>query len=780
MDKNPWESQQDSDFIVAPVASRARKASTAWDIHYRRILSVWPWMIPAGLLFLAAAWFYLRYQDDVYKVSASIVLQDPSTFQVVNMYSNRDPINDNIARLRSPTLMKRVVDTMGLQYQAKVVGNIKDRFLYDEVKWKILNATPGRESSGLMFEVETTERGFRWKSGNQTGEAAWDIPFSIGNRSLVLSKKASSVSPQFICFEADPWGVAFQLTAQLSINSSKISNVVELSLQDIQRQRAVDIINTLIQIYNYSLLIDKRKSQEQALKFISERLEPLAFQVDSIESVLAQFKSEKGMILRGEFLSRVLNLDDELSQFRLQQSILNYSENYLRNPATQNNQLSLPGVQDANTQQLINSLLALWAEREKLALTVTENNPKLQMIDKQIAEVRENLNKQIENYKKIGDITEDVVLGRKGEFEKKFNLTPFEEKRLNEILRFQKIKLDQFLDLLKKKEDAGIALASVAVETFVIRPALIPKAPIGPDRFRIMLTAFLIGIWIPFLVVLIMEFLNDKIVSKQQLQQMLTPPILAELDLVEKKNEVLHIKRRDRSIFGEQVRSLRTALRYYMKENKPFFVLITSSMSGEGKSFLSANLAASFALQGKRVALLEFDLRRPKLSKQFGYAEQQGISTILIGKTNPGDVTFRIQDDGILDLFPAGPVPPNPSELMSLDRMQEFKAYLDQHYDVVIMDTPPNGIVSDAQLLQPWADITLVITRFRLTVREQVREIEEWYQGGMFQPMGILFNGVSVSGYYGNKYSYYYHKRKYGYKYYSSKESLGKEEGTSS
>jgi capsular exopolysaccharide synthesis family protein len=412
-------------------------------------------------------------------------------------------------------------------------------------------------------------------------------------------------------------------------------------------------------------------------------------------------------------------------------------------------------------------LLQLWEERQKLALTVTEKNPKLKLLDKQIDEVRENLDVQLKNYKAINTISEDILTKRQSDAEQKYRLSPFEEKKLNDILRLQSIRLNQFLDLLKKNEEAGIAVASVAVETFIIRPALLPKSPIGPNRGQIMLTFFLIGIWLPFMVALIVEFLNNKIVSRNQLQQMLTPPILAEIDLVSNSAEIMHIKRRDRSIFGEQIRSLRTALRYYAKDDQPFYVLLTSSMSGEGKTFVSANIASSFALQGKRVALLEFDLRRPKLSKRFGYNEQYGISTMLIGRNNPEEVALRVADEGHLDLFPAGPVPPNPSELLSSDKMNEFKAYLDANYDVIVLDTPPNGIVSDAQLLQHWANITLVLTRFRQTLREQVKDIEEWYQAGQFKPMGVLLNGVTVKGYYGYKYSYYYTKRKYGYKYYS-------------
>lgn len=762
MERNPWEHEQE--YVHGVPVAQPRKSNTVWDIHYRRILSVWPWMIPAGLLFLAAAWVYLRYQDDLYRVGASIVMQDPTT--AANMYSSRDPINDNIARLKSPSLMKRVVDTMGLQFKTLVKGNIKDRYLYDEISWRVLN-TSSAVSGYLNFDITVAGSGFEWKAGNNNGSGKWGIPFFIMGREVVLQKKIERVSSSFSCFETDAWGEAFALTAAISVASSKISNVVEIGMTDIERQRAVDVINTLIQIYNYSLLTERRKSQEQAIQFINERLDPLAHQLDSIETVLAEFKVSKGLIMQGGYLGRVLNWEDRLKGYEFQNQLLNNAEQFIQNPATTNDQLATPGLEGGLIVRLVDQLVSLWEDRKKLALTVTENNPKLRFLDEQISTLRTNLDLQLKNIKKVNQLTEQYTQQRKSEDIKKFSLTPFEEKRLNEILRFQDIKLKQFLDLLNKKEDAGITLASMAVETFVVRPALLPRSPIGPARTQIMISAFLIGIWLPFIVALFSEFLNNKIISKNQLQQMLTPPVLAELDLVEKNEQVLNVKRRDRSIFGEQIRSLRAALRYYVKEGQPFYVMVTSSMSGEGKSFVSANLAASFALQGKRVALLEFDLRRPKLSKRFGYNEQKGISTILINKNTPDDCTYRIQEDAHLDLFPAGPIPPNPSELMSGEEMKLFKSYLDAHYDVVVIDTPPNGIVADAQLLQTWVQITLVLTRYRLTVREQVREIEEWHEKGMFHPMGILLNGVSVHGYYGNKYGYYYAKRKYGYKYYS-------------
>jgi capsular exopolysaccharide synthesis family protein len=237
-------------------------------------------------------------------------------------------------------------------------------------------------------------------------------------------------------------------------------------------------------------------------------------------------------------------------------------------------------------------------------------------------------------------------------------------------------------------------------------------------------------------------------------------------------NNPFIIEGSQRSMFGEQIRSLRTNINFYSPPGKKTnYILITSSVSGEGKSFLSLNLAKSYSLQGKKVALLEFDLRRPKLSRALGLTDRKsGLTSMLLGKETPAEIVHNISKAGKeqLDLFPSGPIPPNPQELISGEYLSSLKTYLDTNYDVVVIDTPPFGIVADAQILGEWADVTLIVTRFQQTVREQIMEINEWQTRGLFKSMALVFNGVKNSGYFGNKYGYYYYKRKYGYHYYTS------------
>jgi capsular exopolysaccharide synthesis family protein len=323
--------------------------------------------------------------------------------------------------------------------------------------------------------------------------------------------------------------------------------------------------------------------------------------------------------------------------------------------------------------------------------------------------------------------------------------------------------------LLQTREEVSIKLAAVSVQTSVLSYPKVPSSPVSPRRSEIMVGSVLAGLLLPLLFALLKEFLNNKITSKGQLQLMTNTPVLSEIDLAKENEDVIVVRDKDRTIIGEQFRSLRTNLGFYKKADKTFFIVVTSSMSGEGKSFISANLAASFALLGKKVALLEFDLRKPKLRERFGLQPGKGIVNVLLGEVKPASVVQSVMDGYHLDLFVSGPIPPNPSELIAMQGMENLKQFLDENYDVVVIDTPPYGLVTDAQMLDKWSDISLFVVRFMNTFRGQVSEIEEARQNKVFKNMAVIFNGIKTVGYYGYRYGYYGQKRKYGYGYYATK-----------
>ena len=421
-------------------------------------------------------------------------------------------------------------------------------------------------------------------------------------------------------------------------------------------------------------------------------------------------------------------------------------------------------------------------QRDKLALTVQETNPTLILVNKNLADLRSNMEKQLASSKNNLKIAQNTYQNKIASANALLQNVPLIEKELMDKTRFQNIKEALYLTLLQKREEAYIAKASINVNTKIIYPPLKSNAIIKPSKTAILLTSILIGLFLPIIFAILKEITNKKIVTKKHLQSISDLPVLAELEQVANTESYpFVIGGNNRSMFGEQIRSLRTNINFYLNTEKTSnYILLTSSVSGEGKSFLSLNIAKSYSLQGKKVALLEFDLRRPKLTKALGLeANSAGLTGLLIGNSTPADILLPIINDEKehLDLFPSGAIPPNPQELLSSKYMLTLKKYLDENYDIIVIDTPPFGIVADAQILGAWADLTLIVTRFNQTVKEQIQEINEWHSRGVFKSEGIIFNGVKNTGYFGYKYGYYYYKRKYGYGYYSNYTSGKKDKG---
>lgn len=771
LEKNPWESYPTYSYKNVSELAERNARRNVWDIQYRRVLSVWPYMVVFAVLSLFGAAVYLRYIPDEYEVSGSIVIIDNNDVSIGQaLFSSRDPLQDQVALLQSPTLAKRVVDSLGLQYHEYIDGKLKDRDLYRNINWKVLFRPPD-DNSFLRFTCYPADGGFGWHSNGLKGKAIWGQPFTIGDKVVVVNQYKYFTTTPFVCYETNPIDEAFTISEKLKVSSGTTNSVVSLSYRDYVPARAIDIINNIISIYRLKLQEDKTRSLSLSVEFISRRLLPLSQELDSIETNIARYKSAKGLVGMSAngalYLEKTQRYDNELNQIDLQKKMINSVEGFLKDASTKDDQFYLVSVLDPALMGVISQFEQSRTEREKLALSVTEDNPQLKILDKRIAVIRNNIEVQMALYRKNIKLREENYNNNLTDARKLLAGSPAEEKSLLEQSRQQSIKQSLFLLLLQRKEEAAITLSGVSVQTNIIRPVRPPQKPVSPPRKEILLGALFAGLWIPLLFTLLKEFLNNKIISKAQLSQMVSAPVIGELDMIEKSKDILEVKRKDRSIFGEQIRALRANLRYYYGEAKPFYVLLTSSMSGEGKTFISANLAASYALQGKKVALLEFDLRRPKLRARMGVEKRgPGISTVLIGRDKPEDVYIKIYDDDTLHLFPSGPVPPNPSELMAAEQMDTFKKYLDEHYDVVVIDTPPYGIVADAQLMQSWANIAVIVTRFRMTIREQVHEIEEWNRTKLFKNMALVFNGIRTKGYYGYKYGYYYTKRKYGSPYY--------------
>jgi capsular exopolysaccharide synthesis family protein len=768
-DNNPWDSRpvEKEQYNFTPKTVK----KNVLDIQPQRILAIWPLIVLGGVLGFFISWTYLRYSVNIYEVSTSAVLENYKEMGALEaIYSTKDPLNDQIALLKSPTVANRVVNQLFLQYHTLVKGKFKDKELFTQIKWKKYSANAERKNL-VSFELKPMGNGFIWTSGTASGKGIWGKAFSIGNDTVLIQKTGRIDNNVISFYETDAQSEAERISSSLAISSKKENNVVNISLQDPVPERAAAILRALIPAYSEEARINKSLSLRQSLNFIEERLIPVTADLDSIDFEITNIKVDMG--LAGDATksknaeSQILKYEEQLENMQMQRTKLADAEKYLVNLRGKQG-LGISSVEEPSLQSKIDQYNKFELEKKRLSKVLTEKNPRFLEADSLINAAKDEVEMEFNAYKSNLEQLENNVRKKLSTVRGSIIQFPDLEKDLAKEVRMQGIKNVLYNMLLQTREEVSIKLAAVSVQTSVLSYPKVPSSPVSPRRSEIMVGSVLAGLLLPLLFALLKEFLNNKITSKGQLQLMTNTPVLSEIDLAKENEDVIVVRDKDRTIIGEQFRSLRTNLGFYKKADKTFFIVVTSSMSGEGKSFISANLAASFALLGKKVALLEFDLRKPKLRERFGLQPGKGIVNVLLGEVKPASVVQSVMDGYHLDLFVSGPIPPNPSELIAMQGMENLKQFLDENYDVVVIDTPPYGLVTDAQMLDKWSDISLFVVRFMNTFRGQVSEIEEARQNKVFKNMAIIFNGIKTVGYYGYRYGYYGQKRKYGYGYYAN------------
>lgn len=773
-DNNPWEANisNNAEIVNHDQPPKQIVKKKVIDIQISRIFSIWPYMLLSGIVLFFMGWLYLRYTINIYEANTSVVLDDNTTLNP-GLAGLRDPLNNQIALLKSNTVASKVVLKNNLQYHSYLKGKVKDKELFDEIKWFISSSISDSREKLVVSIYPKNLDNFDWRCENASGKGKWNKPVMIkGNELFFISYTTFPKNTIIECVETDVYNESNNIANNLNTEVKKNSNVIQVSIKDNVPERAVLILTDIIPAYNEESVVSKLKTLQNSLDFIQKRIAPLNNELDSIESAFADYKSGKilstGDYAGGNVVAEYKELTNDLRDIEVQKKTLASAVEYLADPLNKDNEIVLTGISDPGLLASIKLFHQLRDKRKLLSESLTENNPRVIDADKKLVEARNLIELQLNSYRNSISILEKELEKNKQSSIANIKKIPIEEQNILERTRLQTIKQSLYLGLLEKKEEISLNLASVSIHTSVLDVPKIPKHPISPKSNEIMIGSIFLGLIIPLLIAAIREVLNNKVTSKNQLLQLTNTPIIAEIDQATMTdNDPFVIKEKDRSVIGEQMRVLRANLNFYGANKHPFFILVSSVLSGEGKSFICANLGASFALMGKRTALLEFDMRKPVLSKRFNLKPQIGLSNVLIGEVESKEIIIPLMDKHPLFLLPTGPIPPNPSELLGGEYMVKLKNYLDNNFDVIIIDTPPFGLVADAQILEHWSHVNLFMVRFQKTLQEQVAEIEDVYQRKVFKNMGIIFNGIKMSGYYGYKYGYYGAKRKYGYSYYN-------------
>ena len=741
------------------------------------------------------AWLYLRYTPPTYSVSATLLIRNDSkaggaqdVFSDLKLYRENTNKQNELQILRSRKLMTRVVNTLGLQYSYYIVGNVKTTNLYDEAPFELQFLPPIDSTHALRLEVHLTGSN-KFRIGEKPEEYDFGQVISLNARKFRIIKKDSNYNDSEYKDHVIVWlpleSAANSVLGGLDVSGAEdLSSVLRLTYVTENPKLGADILNTLMKEYNETGVEDKNQTNRKIISFIDDRLKLVENQLGDIEKDIQQYKTNNDVVdlntQSGHYFSNISEVTQNIQKQELKIQVAELMEDYLKD-SSRNLSLvpSTLGLEDITLQELTtgyNKLLTTRASEIQTGATV--NSPVVKGLDREIEESRKKLLRNLINIKEVYRGTINALQSQNKEFKGQLASVPQKEKESRERLRQQEIKQNLYLYLLQKMEESSIAQASVIADSRVIDEALNSGKLVSPNSARIYLIAIFAGLLIPVIIVYIIDVLNDRVTTRSDITRVTSIPILAEIGH-SKESETLLFPNRSRTVVAEQVRILRSNLRFLLLDKQDHHtILVTSSFSGEGKSFISINLASALALSGKKTVILEFDLRKPKILAGLGLPKANGLTNYLVGSTELTQLVQTVPTVENLFVIPSGPIPPNPSEILLSDKMSELFKWLHQNFDVIVIDTAPVGLVSDSMTLSQYADLTLYIIRQRYTFKKQLHFIQDIFEQKKLPNMGLVVNDVvsegvkSYYGYGGGRYGYgygygvhngYYEDQKTGY-----------------
>lgn len=740
------------------------------------------WYIFAAtlLISLAGAYIYLRYATPQYLITSTLLIQDNnkgatvyenSFFNDLGLFQTNQSINDEIELLKSVTLMQRVVKDLSLYVNYYVEGHVKTEEIYgSSLPIKVVVSDLKQPAFGKTLRIQIQDKNNFVLNDEETEsshEFGQKIVMPYATFTITATPGFSTTGYNEVLVEfKDYRRVANYYRNALNIYPiNKETKVIAIDLAEPVPEKGVDLVYHLISLYNKDKANDKKASAVNSLSFLDERIKFLSSELTDVEENVERYKRNNEVTNLDSdarmYVEKAADYNRQISEWQVQIDVLQTIEDYLTKSA--NKSILVPStlnIKDPTLQDLINRFNELQLERQGLLRTMQPNNPLVVNLSDQLTNLEENILENLRNIKQGLIVTRNNLQRSYAQFQTKKQLVPSIERDLLEINRQQGTKEGLYLYLLQKREESALSLAADVSNIKIIDEAMVSLDPIKPVKKFVYLAAFILGIALPVAFVFLKDQLNHDIQHKKDVENATETPILGELAHNTDK-ESLVVTNKNRTPVAESFRLIRANLQFATVGGENRVILITSSMSGEGKTFFSLNLAASLVLTGKRVIVLDFDLRKPKLMQYSGIANEKGITNYLISET-PSIDDIVVQSPQIPDLYliGAGPVPPNPSELMLHPRVDKLIEDLKAIFDYVIIDTSPIGQVADALALSPYIDSSIYIVRYNYTSKEQMNIIDEIYRNRKLKFPMIVLNDAKKKNGYGYGYGYGYGEQK--------------------
>lgn len=782
----------------------------------------WKWFVLSVIICLGAAAIYLRYTTPQYSAGAKILIKDDDSntrrsssssirnSNTLGTITNTNGIDNEMEILDSHILSASAVRNLKLYVNYKTKGRVKDAIVYQTQPVTVDIDEPHLDKLGKASFNLTIERDGKNYNVNGTytvpgkeenivegpfslNRTLTSLPATIATRAGILTLTANELSSGLKDGDVEyvnlvsPKTASYKYVGELTIaQTQKNTTIANLTMTDEVPQRAIDYLRELTVVYNQQANEDKNEIALRTEKFINGRLEKINAELGSTEGALESYKQRNKLVdVKSNATSSMANqteYEQRLADANTQIELLNSLNQYMNQPGNRYQVLpSNVGLNDASSTSLINKYNEIALQRNRLLQSASETSPTVVPLTRQLDELTTSIHNAMGQARRNLNITRNSIASQLGKYQSQVSETPQQERMLTQIGRQQEVKSGLYLMLLQKREENSISLAATADKGKLIDDPQF-YGQVSPRKSIIYLIALLIGLALPSLVLFLVNLFRYKIEGHADVERLTRLPIIADVAVASdqaktKADIVVHENKNNQ--MAEIFRGMRTNLQFMLKDNQKV-IMFTSSTSGEGKTFNAANLSVSFALLGKKVILVGLDIRKPRLAELLEIANHHtGITNLLIKENlTKEEVNSQILPSGVnknLDVLLAGPIPPNPSELLSRPSLEEVMAILREEYDYIIVDTAPVGLVTDTVQLGRIADATVIMCRADYTQKAAFGLINQLNDDKKLPNMSIVINGIDLSK---KKYGYYYGYGRYGkyskYGYYGHYGKYGK------
>ena len=780
------------------------QSSFNFQTIYTTFILNWKWFVLSVFICLGIGFLYLRYTTPIYNTKAKLLIKDDDdrryrrggiqgleSMSNLGIISNSYGIENEQEILTSTTIAEQAVRDLKIYVTYYIKGRIKERLIYKKQPLNIDMdyAHLDRMNQPIKLSIKRNGNNYKIKGtyftpiDELTSSGPYEIDQTITNIPSVIRTKAGIITitangrykledgETLIATIQSPRIASYKYVGALSVEqSSKTSSVLNISLNDQDISRSMDYLRQLVICYNGQANEDKNEIAAKTEEFINDRLAKISTELSSTDGALENFKRNNKVIelqLSAQSLAaNTSNFEQKLNDANTQISLINSLIAFANRPGNKHQVLpSNVGLQDQASTSLINEYNKTALERNRLLRTASENSPVVSELTARLDDMSSSIEQALIQARKGLIIERDAIKSQLGQYTGEITKAPEQERILTQIGRQQEVKSGLYLMLLEKREENSISLAATADKGKLIEaPQFAGK--VSPKGSIIMLIALLLGVAIPSVIIYIINFFRYRIEGHEDVAKLTKLPIIADIVMASesaktKADIVVHENQNNQ--MEEIFRSMRTNIQFMLKENENI-IMFTSSTSGEGKTFTAANLSVSFALLGKKVILVGLDIRKPRLAELFEINNHHNGITPLLTMEEPTweDIEEQTLPSGIndnLSLLMAGPIPPNPSELVSRPSLSKIFDILKQHYDYVLIDTAPVGLVTDTLQVGKYCNISVYMCRADYTPKASFNLINSLAEEGKLPNMCIGINGIDLSM---KKHSYYYGYGKYG------------------